>query len=321
MKTKSVETRARALNHLIFGNLNDVKSKSRDNRNHSLNAGTSGTCGEKCKNADNNNKKTSSDEDDQVKTTPKCQLCKGSHWFTRCLDFKRLTVGQRRYFVHKKDLCANCLQPGHKVQDVSNYPHLRDIHKASIESDIGLLTGNDVPEALEPKEIRERKVGGPYAVRTIFGWIVNGPLDLKGSLCRTANIIRRDFELNKQFASFCDQEFSDSAYDKTTGMSKEDLHVISIMGQSIVLKEGYYQMALALENLSAPSSKQQTTCGSSFKAVATKIAKRSGTSFEVFLVHGQPSEKRSRPQSPTGKDESACRCSVVSASSSGLQPE
>lgn len=67
LKTKSVETRARALNHLIFGNLNnDVKSKSRDNRNRSLNAGTSGTCGEKCKNADNNNKKASSDENDQV---------------------------------------------------------------------------------------------------------------------------------------------------------------------------------------------------------------------------------------------------------------
>ena len=36
-----------------------------------------------------------------MKTT-KCQLCKGSHWFTRWLDFKRLTVGQRRYFVQRK---------------------------------------------------------------------------------------------------------------------------------------------------------------------------------------------------------------------------
>lgn len=131
-----------------------------------------------------------------------------------------------------------------RQEDVSNYPHVRDNHIPDTESDIGLLIGNDVPEALEPKEIRDSKGGGPYAVRTIFGWTANGPLERKGSLCRTANVIRSDFELKKQFASFCDQEFSDSANDKTTGMSKEDLCAISIMEQSIVLNEGHYRLAL-----------------------------------------------------------------------------
>lgn len=66
---KFVETRARALNHPIFGNLNsDVKSKGKDNSNRSLNAGTFGTCGEERKNADDNNKKASSDEFDQERT-------------------------------------------------------------------------------------------------------------------------------------------------------------------------------------------------------------------------------------------------------------
>ena len=59
-----------------------------------------------------------------------------------------------------------------------------------------------MPEALEPKEIRDSKGGGPYAVRTIFGWTVNGPLERKGSLCRTVNVIRSDFELKKAVYKF-----------------------------------------------------------------------------------------------------------------------
>lgn len=113
---KFLEKRARALNHPVFGNLNsDVKSKGRDNRNRSRNAGTFGTCGKERKNADDNIKKASTDEVYRVKTRPKCHLYEGSHWLTRCCDFKRLTAKQRLSFVHKKDVCENCLQPGYKV--------------------------------------------------------------------------------------------------------------------------------------------------------------------------------------------------------------
>ena len=56
-----------------------------------------------------------------------------------------------------------------------NVPHLKGILLPKIDACIGLLIGNDIPKALEPKEIKECKVEGPYAVRTLFGWTINGP--------------------------------------------------------------------------------------------------------------------------------------------------
>ena len=61
-------------------------------------------------------------------------------------------------------------------EDVDRWPHLKDVKLRRIISPIGLLIGNDVPQALEPKEVKECKGRGPYDVRTLFGWTINGPL-------------------------------------------------------------------------------------------------------------------------------------------------
>ncbi len=44
------------------------------------------------------------------------------------------------------------------------------------EEEVNLLIGADVPEALQPLEIRKSENGGPFAVKTVFGWTLNGPL-------------------------------------------------------------------------------------------------------------------------------------------------
>ena len=61
-------------------------------------------------------------------------------------------------------------------EDVISFPYLRDLQTRTIDSDIGLLIGCDVPKALEPHETRVSQGQGPFATRTIFGWTVNGPL-------------------------------------------------------------------------------------------------------------------------------------------------
>ena len=63
-----------------------------------------------------------------------------------------------------------------KQEDLDRWPHLSDVTIHTIEADVGLLIGSDVPEAMEPKEVRSSKNGGPYATRTVFSWVVNGPL-------------------------------------------------------------------------------------------------------------------------------------------------
>ena len=54
--------------------------------------------------------------------------------------------------------------------DVNRWPHLEGVDLPYIDADIDLLIGNDVPKALEPKEVLQSEDGGPYAVRTLLGW-------------------------------------------------------------------------------------------------------------------------------------------------------
>ena len=421
-----VETKARALNHPIFGNVSsELKSQGKDPKRRKPRYGDSfATQGEVPVSGGNGSSPSGADP---TKATPKCHLCNGSHWLTRCREFKKQSVDQRLAFVRKKGLCENCFQTGHMVptcpknsyckipncrtkhstflhpkaqdhnngnlppnqnrvnevdgsaagnyngnaqngyvngdsrcaltgagvstvglpivpvkvkargsdtpvltyafldsgsntsfcshqlmemlavdgekttlslttlgkqnsatecsvfnlevfdldehsfvelpavfstpklpvskdsiprqEDLSKYPHLKGIELPKIDACIGLLIGNDVPKALEPKEIRECNGQGPYAVRTVFGWTINGPLERKGNSARTANFIRADNELSQQFAKFCNLEFSDSVYDKDPGMSKEDLHAMNIMEQSVKLKEGHYEIALPWRNV------------------------------------------------------------------------
>ncbi len=66
--------------------------------------------------------------------------------------------------------------PVHK----GNIPRETDLQKwpnlPEIEAGIELLIGTNIPKALEPLEIICSVNDGPYAIRTILEWTVNGPL-------------------------------------------------------------------------------------------------------------------------------------------------
>ena len=65
--------------------------------------------------------------------------------------------------------------------DANRWPHLAGIQVSErINAEVELLSGQDVPEVLEPSEIRTRRGSGPYATKTKFGWTLNGPLGRHG---------------------------------------------------------------------------------------------------------------------------------------------
>ncbi|XP_028402120.1 uncharacterized protein LOC114525110 [Dendronephthya gigantea] len=133
-------------------------------------------------------------------------------------------------------------------KDVDRWPHLRNVNVQEIDAAVGLLIGNDVPKALEPKEVRESSGAGPYAVRTVFGWTINGPLGRNKTARRCANFIRSDHDLNEQFQTFCNMEFNDSVYDTKLEMSVEDSRALGMMEGSVQLKDGHYEVALPWKN-------------------------------------------------------------------------
>ena len=53
--------------------------------------------------------------------------------------------------------------------DIDQWPHLQGAFIPRVHAEVGLLIATDVPEALEPLEIKHSQEGGPYATRTRIG--------------------------------------------------------------------------------------------------------------------------------------------------------
>ena len=133
-----------------------------------------------------------------------------------------------------------------RQSDVDRWPHLQGIAMPEIDAEVSLLIGNDVTKALQPTEIRGSDHEGPYAMKTALGWTVNGPLGRVGAQESTANIIHADRELDNLFRRFCNREFDD--VDNDIAMSCDDKRALSVMQETIQLKDGKYELALPWKN-------------------------------------------------------------------------
>ena len=130
--------------------------------------------------------------------------------------------------------------------DVDRWPHLSDIKvPKAIRGEVELLIGQDVPEALEPCEIRSCHGNGPYATKTKFGWMLNGPLGRHSCFeKRYVNFIRTDEEMGRMFQQFMNLEFSESVSDRTHALSRQDEKVLSIYEESVRLVDSHYEIAI-----------------------------------------------------------------------------
>ena len=107
--------------------------------------------------------------------------------------------------------------------DASRGSHLSFLQVPErINAEMELLIGQDVPEKLEPSEIRSRRGSGPYAMKTKFGWTLNGPLVRHGRCdVRDVNFVRADDVLSQQFHHLMHFEFSESVSEAVSTMSRD----------------------------------------------------------------------------------------------------
>ena len=134
-------------------------------------------------------------------------------------------------------------------EDVSQWSHLKGIKFARFdggEKTVGILIGNDVPEAHWVCEERRGRRKKPYAVRTPLGWTLIGRLDSFS----TAKERRVNFKggcqemLSSQLRRMYNAEFSESLASTELAMSGEDRRALAILENSARLVDGHYQMAL-----------------------------------------------------------------------------
>ncbi|KAK3742217.1 hypothetical protein QZH41_000664 [Actinostola sp. cb2023] len=162
--------------------------------------------------------------------------------------------------------------------EVANkWPHLQriknDIPKLDETLDIGLLIGCNCPKALKPKEVITGKSEDPYAIRTLLGWCivgpVAGPVNAKQESSGTCNSIMacevlpetgdsvsivlqsqtkeiiQPSTINKMF----EQDFVEHKKKPLQGTSKEDRKFLEIAEKSIhQCDDGHYELPLPLKD-------------------------------------------------------------------------
>ena len=133
-----------------------------------------------------------------------------------------------------------------RQEDLQRWPHLDGIDIPNIDAaEVGLLIGQNNSTALEPLEIRHSHDGGPFAVKTLLGWAINGPLGRSTSTRRvTANFT----QLDQQFRDYCNREFDDSVISVKNEMSQDDKRAVNIMNKTSHIEDDHYVISLPFRN-------------------------------------------------------------------------
>ena len=170
------------------------------------------------------------------------------------------------------------------------WPHLQKIRDKippyERDAEIGLLIGCNCPKAIKPKEVIHGTSEDPYAVRTLLGWSIVGPVATSDSsledhaLNSTCHCIlarervpgdregRLSFVLKGKTKELINPtainqmfelDFSDHKNSGRHGLSKEDRRFLEIAEQGIhQCEDGHYELPLPLktERIELPNNRE-----------------------------------------------------------------
>ncbi|XP_043217631.1 uncharacterized protein LOC122379454 [Amphibalanus amphitrite] len=135
-----------------------------------------------------------------------------------------------------------------RQEDVSRWPYLRDVRLPRVDAPVELMLGNNVPLAMEPWEVIHSQEGGPFATRTLLGWVINGPVRHTERSTVTANRVQVEEEgIPELIDKLYNAEFSEKLSDDTRSASVEDEKWLQRVEDSIELRDGHYEVALPLK--------------------------------------------------------------------------
>ena len=138
-------------------------------------------------------------------------------------------------------------------QDIDKWSYLQEVKLPCIDAEIGILIGNNVHKAFEPWKVIHSQNNGPYAVKTILGWTVNGPLreqnsGVDGSEQVTVNRISVDTVENLLIQQY-NVDFPEHSCNDKLEMSQEDKQFISSVSSSVHHVDGHYYINMPTKTL------------------------------------------------------------------------
>lgn len=149
-----------------------------------------------------------------------------------------------------------------KEEELAKWPYLDGVSIPHIQADVELLIGTNASKLLEPWEVVNSHGNGPYAIRTILGWVINGPSQGHGNErwesgypAATVNRISIS-NLEELLKSQYKHDFNEKASEDKEEMSQEDVKFMEIMKSSVKLQEGHYSLKLPFkkEKVSLPNN-------------------------------------------------------------------
>ncbi|KAK0131909.1 hypothetical protein N1851_033296 [Merluccius polli] len=131
-----------------------------------------------------------------------------------------------------------------RQEDLAQWAYISKVKIPSICSKVELLIGTNAPNLIEPWEVVNSQSGGPYAARTLLGWVVNGPLRNGTGSAKSVTVNRISVaRLEELLISQYNQDFSEVASEEKTEMSIEDKRFLE-MANKAVLNDGHYNLKL-----------------------------------------------------------------------------
>lgn len=137
--------------------------------------------------------------------------------------------------------------------ELAKWPYLDGVHIPHIQAEVELLIGTNDSKMLEPWEVINTQGNGPYSIRTLLGWVLNGPLPgcnvewcESGSPAATVNkisIANPEELLNNQY----NHDFKGITSEDKDEMSRDDVMFMEIMKDSVELQNGHYSLKLPFE--------------------------------------------------------------------------
>jgi len=151
--------------------------------------------------------------------------------------------------AYVKETLPISLQNRATIEDVQQWRHLQDVELPAVNIDsVGLLIGQDAPEALIPLEIRRAEQGldAPYATRTVLGWSLNGPLGHhRGKRHVMSSFIHSNASLEHQVEKFWKLDAVPETEEVEDNLSVCDKRTLSIWRDSIQhCEDGHYEVAV-----------------------------------------------------------------------------
>ena len=142
-------------------------------------------------------------------------------------------------------------------------PHLQNLdilHPTGSEAQ--LLIGQDNAEALIPLDVRRGRRGEPFAVKTLFGWSLNGPAHNAGSVSASCFVSSADpvydpDDLNHQVEFWWSID-NDGLSPEKPAPSVEDKRVIQYWNDNCRFVDGHFQIPIPFkQGVFFPNNREQ----------------------------------------------------------------